>query len=66
MLLLGYGSGHGRVALLMKEFSTLILALLALYGVVNYLTEWALIALFFAWRFITASPSELLGKDRSK
>ncbi len=46
MLLLGYGSEHGRLAQILRELPTLILTLLGLYGGVYYLTERALVALY--------------------
>ncbi len=46
MLLLGYGSEHGRFAQVLKELPTLALTLLGLYGGVYYLTEKPLVALY--------------------
>jgi putative ABC transport system permease protein len=46
MLLLGYGTEHGRLTQVLKELPTLVLTLLGLYGGVYYLTERALVALY--------------------
>jgi putative ABC transport system permease protein len=45
MLLLGYGTSHGKLSLLTREIPVLFLTLLCFFGGVYYLTDRALVAL---------------------